>query len=101
MNWYFTEHELSFLPSLLCENNPLNKEQEAEYRRSTASFIQQAGIHLKVYVDFLIFWMMYSFRNDDSPQLTIATSLVFFHRFYAKYEFQKHDRFVSTLENQI
>nr|CAG4710765.1 unnamed protein product [Naegleria fowleri] len=75
MNWYFTEHELSFLPSLLCENNPLNKEQEAEYRRSTASFIQQAGIHLKV------------------PQLTIATSLVFFHRFYAKYEFQKHDRF--------
>ncbi|KAG2378500.1 hypothetical protein C9374_008139 [Naegleria lovaniensis] len=75
MNWYFSEHELSFLPSLHAENNPLNKEQEAEYRRSTASFIQQAGIHLKV------------------PQLTIATSLVFFHRFYAKYEFQKHDRF--------
>ena len=49
MNWYFTDHELSFLPSLQGDSK-ISRETEAEYRRSTASFIQQAGIHLKVYV---------------------------------------------------
>ncbi|KAL9655835.1 hypothetical protein ABK040_000898 [Willaertia magna] len=79
MNWYFSNEELEYLPSLIYkggDKQAYTKEQESEYRKSTASFIQQTGIALKV------------------PQLTIATSLIYFHRFYTRFEFQKYDRFI-------
>ena len=52
--------------------------KEAEYRRQTCAYLQQAGINL------------------DIKQPTIATAIIYFHRFYAKHSFESWDRNVCS-----
>ena len=53
----------------------MTEDEEKMKRRKTCRFIEEVGRVLKV------------------PRVTVATALVFFHRFYAKHSFQDHDRF--------
>jgi cyclin T len=77
---YLATEELKNLPSVINATfdngkGPITLSQEAQYRKVTCAFIQEAGVRCKI------------------PQLTIATALVFFHRFYAFHRFQDYDRF--------
>ena len=68
-----TKHfDISQLPSL---KDGMTVKEEAEKRRKTCRFLEEAGRVLKL------------------PRVAIATAMVFFHRFYAKHSFQEHDRF--------
>lgn len=51
------------------------KEKEAQYRRLTVGFLQEAGQKLRL------------------PQLSIATAIVFYHRFYSRKSYDSYDRF--------
>lgn len=64
--------DVSQLPSL---KDGMSPEEEATKRRKTCRFIEEAGRILKL------------------PRVSIATAMVFFHRFYAKHSFNEHDRF--------
>lgn len=64
--------DISQLPSL---KDGLTAEEEATKRKKTCRFIEEAGRVLRL------------------PRVAISTSMVFFHRFYAKHSFQEHDRF--------
>jgi len=69
-DWYFTKEELTknFSPEEL--------KAEIALRRNTCAFLQEAGMKLGL------------------PQLTIATAIVFFHRFYSCRRFSEYDRYV-------
>ena len=67
-----THFDISQLPSL---KDGMTAEEEAEKRRKTCRFIEEAGRILKL------------------PRVAVSTAMVFFHRFYAKHSFQQHDRF--------
>jgi len=72
--WYFAKDELR-------ANSPSKKDglpfaQEVKYQRSTCAFMQDAGVKLKM------------------PQLSIATAIVFFHRFFSVHSYVKHDRHI-------
>jgi hypothetical protein len=64
--------EISQLPSI---KDGLTPQEEADKRRKTCRFIEEAGRLLKL------------------PRVAVATAMVFFHRFYAKHSFAEHDRF--------
>jgi len=68
-NWYLTNEELT--RGLSAEDI----KSEIAQRRSTCSFLQEAGMKLRL------------------PQLTIATAVIFFHRFYARHRFKDYDRY--------
>lgn len=67
---YFSESQL---PS--CKSGFYTTQQEKTTRRKTCRFLEEAGRVLKL------------------PRVTISTSMVFFHRFYAVHSFEEHDRF--------
>ena len=67
-----THFDISQLPSL---KDGMTAEDESEKRRKTCRFIEEAGRLLKL------------------PRVAVSTAMVFFHRFYAKHSFAKHDRF--------
>jgi len=67
-----THFDISLLPSL---KDGMTVEEEADKRRKTCRFIEEAGRVLKL------------------PRVATATAMVFFHRFYAKHSFTVHDRF--------
>ena len=64
--------EISELPSI---KDGISPKEEADKRRKTCRFIEEAGRILKL------------------PRVAVATAMVFFHRFYAKHSFVEHDRF--------
>jgi len=70
MEWYFTKEEL--------DKGANSEELKAEIslRRNTCAFLQETGMKLSL------------------PQLTIATAIVFFHRFYATRKFSEFDRHI-------
>jgi cyclin T len=70
-DWYFTKDELSSKGHTAEE-----LKQEVQLRRNTCAFLQEAGMKLGL------------------PQLTIATAIVFFHRFYATRKFSEYDRYI-------
>lgn len=65
--------DVSQLPSV--KEDGMSVEEEATKRKKTCRFIEEACRILKL------------------PRVATATALVFFHRFYAKHSFAKHDRF--------
>lgn len=65
--------DVSQLPSV--KDGGITPEEEADKRRKTCRFIEEAGRILKL------------------PRVAVATAMVFFHRFYAKHSFTEHDRF--------
>ena len=67
---FFSESQL---PS--CKSGFYSPEEERTTRRRTCRFLEEAGRVLKL------------------PRVTISTSMVFFHRFYAVHSFEDHDRF--------
>eukprot|EP00557_Chaetoceros_sp_GSL56_P006736 CAMPEP_0176491682 /NCGR_PEP_ID=MMETSP0200_2-20121128/8564_1 /TAXON_ID=947934 /ORGANISM="Chaetoceros sp., Strain GSL56" /LENGTH=341 /DNA_ID=CAMNT_0017889131 /DNA_START=58 /DNA_END=1083 /DNA_ORIENTATION=+ len=67
---YFSESQL---PS--CKSGFYTAAEERTTRRRTCRFLEEAGRVLKL------------------PRVTISTSMVFFHRFYAVHSFEDHDRF--------
>jgi len=69
-SWYFSNDEL------VRGLNPDEQKQESSQRRGTCAFLQDAGMKLRL------------------PQLTIATAVIFFHRFYARYRFREYDRYM-------
>jgi hypothetical protein len=70
--------DISQLPSL---KEGMTAEEEATIRKQTCRFIAEVG----------------SPRVLKLPQTAVATAMVFFHQFYAKHSFQKHDRFQVTV----
>jgi len=64
--------DVSQLPSL---KDGISPKEEADKRRRTCRFLEEAGRILKL------------------PRVAVATAMVFFHRFYAKHSFAQHDRF--------
>jgi len=70
MEWYFTKEELDK------GANSEELKEEIALRRNTCAFLQETGMKLSL------------------PQLTIATAIVFFHRFYATRKFSEFDRHI-------
>lgn len=66
-DWYFSKDEL------VKGYSPEELKTEIQVRRQTCAFLQEAGMKLGL------------------PQLTIATAIVFFHRFYATKKFAEYD----------
>ncbi|KAJ1265370.1 hypothetical protein BS78_08G071700 [Paspalum vaginatum] len=71
-SWYFSRKEIE-------ENSPSRRDgidlkKESSLRKSYCSFLQDLGMNLKV------------------PQVTIATAMVFCHRFYLRQSHAKNDR---------
>jgi len=71
--WFFTKEELQNTPS---RRDGVSEAAEMQQRRKTCAFISDAGQKLRL------------------PQLTIATAIVFFHRFFIRQSFKQHDRSV-------
>jgi cyclin T len=65
--------DTSQLPSV--KDDGMSLEEETTKRKKTCRFIEEACRILRL------------------PRVATATALVFFHRFYAKHSFGKHDRF--------
>ncbi|KAM3255199.1 hypothetical protein ACQJBY_042950 [Aegilops geniculata] len=75
-SWYFSRKEIE-------ENSPSKRDgidlkKETYLRKSYCTYLQDLGMRLKV------------------PQVTIATSIVFCHRFYLRQSHAKNDRRVSV-----
>eukprot|EP00249_Psilotum_nudum_P021564 c28154_g2_i2 orf=529-2946(-) len=73
-NWYFTREEIE-------RNSPSRKDgidlkKEAYLRKSYCTFLQDLGMRLKV------------------PQVTIATAMVFCHRFFLRQSHHRNDRYM-------
>ncbi|KYQ92971.1 putative K-type cyclin [Tieghemostelium lacteum] len=69
-NWYFTKKQV--------QKHFGDSKHEILYRRSSATFIQEVGIKLKL------------------PQLTIATAIAYFHRFFIRHQLKDHDRYIVS-----
>ncbi|XP_024368403.1 uncharacterized protein [Physcomitrium patens] len=71
-NWYFTRDEIeNQSPSRL---DGIDIKKETYFRKSYCTFLQDLGMRLKV------------------PQVTIATAIVFCHRFFHRQSHKKNDR---------
>lgn len=68
-----TLFDTSKLPSVVKDG--MTVDEEAEQRRRTCRFLEQAVRQLK------------------KPRVMLATAMVIFHRFYSKHAFSEHDRF--------
>jgi len=78
--WYLSKAEIDDSPSrayFLRKYNSVDqaREKEQSSRRLTCAFLQESGQKLRL------------------PQLSIATAIVFFHRFYSKMSYEHYDRF--------
>lgn len=69
-SWYFTKEELVYGLS------PEEIRAEHTARKNTCAYLQDAGMKLKL------------------PQLTIASAVVFFHRFYVRHKLKEYDRYM-------
>lgn len=74
-SWYFEKSELKNTPSL---RNGIDSETEARYRREGARFIMECGINMGLRYD------------------TMATGVVFYHRFYMFHSFHEFPRYVMA-----
>jgi cyclin T len=72
-SWFFSKEQLEQSPS---RADGVTKEQEDQLRGRTCAFVNEVGKRLKL------------------PQLTIATAIVYFHRFFARHSFKKKDRVI-------
>jgi len=70
-DWYFTGEQVQNSPS---RKDGFSLAEENENRRSTCGFIQEVGMKLKM------------------PQYTIATAIVYFHRFFMRHSMKHYDR---------
>jgi cyclin K len=77
--WYFDKSELRNTPSL---RDGIDGEKEARYRREGARFIMDIGNQMGLRYD------------------TMATGVVFFHRFYMFHSFNAFPRYVSANLNK-
>lgn len=79
--WYMTKAQLESTPARKAllqkfgQDAEKAREKEAQYRRLTVGFLQEAGQKLRL------------------PQLSIATAIVFYHRFYSRKSYDGYDRF--------
>ena len=74
-NWFYDKNELRGTPSLA---DGINFETEQRYRREGSRFILRVGTAMKLRYD------------------TMATGVVYFHRFYMYHSFKSFPRFVSA-----
>lgn len=70
-DWYFSSEQVKNSPSRL---HGISEAEEKENRHNTCGFIQEVGMKLKM------------------PQYTIATAIVYFHRFYMRNSMKSFDR---------
>jgi len=70
-DWYFTKEQVADSPS---RRDGISDEEEKDNRKHTCGFIQEVGMKLKM------------------PQYTIATAIVYFHRFYMRHSLKHYDR---------
>lgn len=73
--------DVSQLPSIVQDG--MSVQEEADKRRKTCRFIEEAGRILKL------------------PRVAVSTAMVFFHRFYAKHSFSQHDRFEVAVASLV
>jgi len=75
-DWYFSTEQVQNSPSIRgSEKEPaIPESEELEHRHTACGFIQEVGMKLKM------------------PQYTIATAIVYFHRFYMRHTFQAYDK---------
>ena len=74
-NWFYDKNELRRTPSLAAG---INFETEQRYRREGSRFILRVGTAMKLRYD------------------TMATGVVYFHRFYMHHSFKEFPRFVTA-----
>ncbi|XP_046914270.2 cyclin K [Dermatophagoides farinae] len=74
-NWYYDKSELKRTPSIL---DGISYEKERMYRNEGARFILNAGLQMKLRYD------------------TLATGVVYFHRFYMRHSFKVFPRYVTA-----
>lgn len=72
---YFSKKELDELSPSRKDNIP--PEREKDIKSEVANFLQECGKKLKL------------------PQITIATSIVYLHKFYLAHSIKKYDKYVS------
>jgi len=72
-DWIFTKEEITQLFSYQSKEQ---QHYEIQQRRTCCKFIQEVGISLKL------------------PQLTIASAIVFFYRFFVVHTTKEYDRYV-------
>jgi len=70
-DWYFTKEQVNDTPS---RRDGISENEEKENRKDSCGFIQEAGMKLKM------------------PQYTIATAIVYFHRFYMRHSLKVYDK---------
>lgn len=70
--WYFSRKEIE--ENSPCRRDGIDLKKEAYLRKSYCTFLQDLGMRLKV------------------PQVTIATAIVFCHRFFIRHSHAKNDR---------
>merc|ERR1711871_71 len=70
-DWYFTKEQGNDTPS---RRDGISENEEKENRKDTCGFIQEAGMKLKM------------------PQYTIATAIVYFHRFFMRHSLKVYDK---------
>jgi len=75
-DWYFTTEEVQNSPSIRGTEKEaaITEAEELEHRHAACGFIQEVGMKLKM------------------PQYTIATAIVYFHRFYMRHTFNAYDK---------
>lgn len=78
--WYYDKEELKDTPSF---RDGINCETENRYRTEGARFIIDTGAKM------------------DLGYNTIATGVVYFHRFYMFHSFKTYPRYVSLMEFRI
>lgn len=74
-NWYYDKSELKRTPSIM---DGISYEKERMYRNEGARFILNAGLQMKLRYD------------------TLATGVVYFHRFYMRHSFKVFPRYVTA-----
>jgi hypothetical protein len=95
-HWYFTREELK-------QAYGTDYKAEVNARRTTVAFLQEAGIKLRqypfikdcIFICYAIFSLI-----QHIPQLTIATAIVFFHRFFVRHSLKDYDPYVSVKTTQ-
>ncbi|KAH0534300.1 cyclin-K-like [Cotesia glomerata] len=75
--WYYDKNELKQTPSII--NDAIDYETECRYRQEGVRFIVNLGTSLNLI-----------FNN------TIATGVIYFHRFYMKHSFKQFPRYITA-----
>ena len=78
--WYFGEEELQNTPSL---RDGIDSKTEIKYRTESVKFIRDVGGKMELGYN------------------TIATAVVYFHRFYIRNSFKEYPRYVSIIPKHL